>query len=241
MSLPMDASVMNLSSMALRSLVWACACSEWNKRAIRRIHHSLILGSTTAICSPSLPTSFSPSRNVSLFSSFLAVCPSSSVRVPHSEIVMSSSHYDLYYASYRVTHLLANLGWVDFDLGCSTILPSCSAASAKFPPAQAELGRQWNSQNASQPNPGSPGDGSPCTTITARTDGGRGRRGGRDGSVSGQVCLCSVSSVQVAAAAAAALCSLRRKLRLIHRRKLRLIYRSGSEQATCASGNQFAR
>ena len=49
---------MNLSSMALRSLVWACACSEWNKRAIRRIHHSLILGSTTAICSPSLPTSF---------------------------------------------------------------------------------------------------------------------------------------------------------------------------------------
>ena len=23
---------------------------------------------------------------------------------------------------YRVTHLLANLGWVDFDLGCSTIL-----------------------------------------------------------------------------------------------------------------------
>ena len=36
----------------------ARACSEWNKRAIRRIHHSLILGSTTAICSPSLPTSF---------------------------------------------------------------------------------------------------------------------------------------------------------------------------------------
>ena len=23
---------------------------------------------------------------------------------------------------YRVTHLVANLGWVDFDLGCSTIL-----------------------------------------------------------------------------------------------------------------------
>ena len=30
------------------------------------------------------------------------------------------------------------LGFVDFDLGCSTILPCCSAASAKFPPAQAE-------------------------------------------------------------------------------------------------------
>ena len=39
---------------------------------------------------------------------------------------------------YRVTHLHANQGWVDFDLGCSTILPSCSAAFAKFPPAQAE-------------------------------------------------------------------------------------------------------
>ena len=24
---------------------------------------------------------------------------------------------------YRVTHLVANLGWVDFELGCSTILP----------------------------------------------------------------------------------------------------------------------
>ena len=39
------------------------------------------------------------------------------------------------------THLLACLGWVDFDLGCSTILPSCSASSANFPSAQAQLGR----------------------------------------------------------------------------------------------------
>ena len=44
--------------------------------------------------------------------------------------------------TYRVTHLLANLGWVDFYLGCSTILPRCSATSAKFPPAQAESDRQ---------------------------------------------------------------------------------------------------
>ena len=36
---------------------------------------------------------------------------------------------------------------------CSTILPICPAASAKFPSAQAELGRQWNTQNSSQPNP----------------------------------------------------------------------------------------
>ena len=57
---------------------------------------------------------------------------------------------------YRVTHLLVNLGWVDFDLGCFTILPSCSASSANFPSAQAEPGRGWNSQNQSQPNRGSP-------------------------------------------------------------------------------------
>ena len=62
---------------------------------------------------------------------------------------------------YRVTHLLANLGWVDFDLECSTILPSCPASSAKFPPAQAESGRGWNSQ--SHTNQSSPGDASPCT------------------------------------------------------------------------------
>ena len=27
-----------------------------------------------------------------------------------------------YVSVYRVRHLVANLGWVDFDLGCSTIL-----------------------------------------------------------------------------------------------------------------------
>ena len=31
--------------------------------------------------------------------------------------------------------------------------PSCPAASDKFPSAQAELGRQWNTLNSSQPNP----------------------------------------------------------------------------------------
>ena len=46
------------------------------------------------------------------------------------------------------------LGWVDLDLGCSTILPNYTAISAKFPSAQAEQGRQWIDQNHSQPNPG---------------------------------------------------------------------------------------
>ena len=63
---------------------------------------------------------------------------------------------------YMGTHLLANLGWVDFDLECSTILPSCSTSSANFPSAQAEPGRGWNSPNQSQPNPAIRPDGPPC-------------------------------------------------------------------------------
>ena len=55
---------------------------------------------------------------------------------------------------YRVRHLLANLGWVDFDMGCSTILPTCSATSASFLSARIEQGRGRNSTNQSQPNPG---------------------------------------------------------------------------------------
>ena len=43
------------------------------------------------------------------------------------------------------------LSWIWF--GCSIILPSCLAASAKFPLAQSESGRQWSTQNPSQPNP----------------------------------------------------------------------------------------
>ena len=54
---------------------------------------------------------------------------------------------------YRASHVLVDLGWVDFDLGDSTILPICLATSAKFPSAQADLGRKWNSQNPTQPNP----------------------------------------------------------------------------------------
>ena len=42
-------------------------------------------------------------------------------------------------------------------------MPSCPATSAKFQSAQAELGRQWNTQNPSQPNPGIlRADESPC-------------------------------------------------------------------------------
>ena len=54
--------------------------------------------------------------------------------------------------TYRVSHLVIDLGLVDLEIECSTILPTCQATSAKFPPAEAELDRQWNNQNLSQPN-----------------------------------------------------------------------------------------
>ena len=39
-------------------------------------------------------------------------------------------------------------GWVDFDLWCSTILPSSSAVSANFPSGRAEPGRGWSLSTA---------------------------------------------------------------------------------------------
>ena len=41
---------------------------------------------------------------------------------------------------YRVAKLPAYLGWIDFNLGCSIILPTCSATYANFPSAQAHEG-----------------------------------------------------------------------------------------------------
>ena len=49
------------------------------------------------------------------------------------------------------SELRHGIGWLWFL--CSTILPSCPAAPAKFPSAQAESGRQWNIRNSSQQNP----------------------------------------------------------------------------------------
>ena len=57
---------------------------------------------------------------------------------------------------YRVAHLLANLGCVDFDFGCSTfclVLPGLMGLWQKWLSSWA---RWWNISNQSQPNPGSP-------------------------------------------------------------------------------------
>ena len=84
---------------------------------------------------------------------------------------------------YSVNHHLtdADLGCADFDLKFPYILTSCSAHSAKMTSAQAESGREWNSQNLGNPNSGPRADGSPCTdfiiwsslSITFRKGGGR--------------------------------------------------------------------
>ena len=42
---------------------------------------------------------------------------------------------------YRVSHLLVDLGWVDFDLGVPLSCPAAQPLLPKFPSAQAELGR----------------------------------------------------------------------------------------------------
>ena len=53
-------------------------------------------------------------------------------------------------------NLLADLGWVDLDLGCSiTLLGQQIAAAAALQPG--------NFSDLSQPNPGPRGDGPPCT------------------------------------------------------------------------------
>ena len=63
---------------------------------------------------------------------------------------------------YRVTLVVADLGWVDFDLDVQTSCPVAQPILPKFLSAQAELGIQWNEQNHSQPNPGPRPLESPC-------------------------------------------------------------------------------
>ena len=57
--------------------------------------------------------------------------PPATTPLPHSETFQSSitaTRFVHYFFKHRVTHLLANLGWVD--------LPSCSARSANFSPGR---------------------------------------------------------------------------------------------------------
>ena len=68
--------------------------------------------------------------------------------------------YNIPIKTYRVTHLLANLGLVDFDFGCSTL-----CLMGNWQNWLSTWARWWNIPNQSQPNPGSPGDGPPCIST----------------------------------------------------------------------------
>ena len=76
-------------------------------------------------------------------------------RLSLEKLLYPTSNIYTWIILYRVTHLVANLGWVDYDLGCSTILLGQKVATVAAT-------SQGNSPNLSQPNPGSPPDGSPC-------------------------------------------------------------------------------
>ena len=59
-------------------------------------------------------------------------------------------------------YLLAHLGWVDFDFGCSTLCLILPGLMGNFQNWLSSWARWWNIPNQSQLNPGSPGDMSPC-------------------------------------------------------------------------------
>ena len=63
---------------------------------------------------------------------------------------------------YRVTHLLSNLGCVDFDLGCSTILPS------PFCQIPTSLSRIWQTMEQSKSKSTQPGDWSPVSSLSIK-------------------------------------------------------------------------
>ena len=73
---------------------------------------------------------------------------------------------------YKATHLLANLGWVDFDFGFPTLCLVLPGLMRNWQNWLSSWARWWNIPNQSQPNRGSPGDVSPCNEVPHRvTDG----------------------------------------------------------------------
>ena len=72
-------------------------------------------------------------------------------------------------SDYRVTHLLANLGWVDLDFDCSTVCPILLGLVWIWQKRLSTWARWWNIPNQSQPNPGLLGDGSLCRQFIKYT------------------------------------------------------------------------
>ena len=63
----------------------------------------------------------------------------------------------------------ANLGWVDFHFGCSTLCLVLPGLMGNWQIWLSIRARWWNLPNQSQPNPGSPGDVSPRTLTKIPT------------------------------------------------------------------------
>ena len=69
---------------------------------------------------------------------------------------------------YRVTHLLANMGWVGLDFGCSTLCLVLPGLMGYWQNWLSSWARCLNIPNQSQPNPDLPGDVSPCSSLIYR-------------------------------------------------------------------------
>ena len=70
-------------------------------------------------------------------------------------------------ALYRVAHLLANLGWVDFDFGCSTLCLVLLGLMGNWQKWLSSWARCWNIIDQSHPNQTIPADGPPCIVKLA--------------------------------------------------------------------------
>ena len=75
-------------------------------------------------------------------------------------VTFSVVHYN-----YRMTHLLAILGWVDFNFGSSTLCLVLPGLMGNWQNWLSSWARGWIIPNQSQPNRGSPGDVSPCNEV----------------------------------------------------------------------------
>ena len=71
------------------------------------------------------------------------------------------------YFLYREVHLLANLGWDDFDFVCSTLCPVPPGLMGNWQNWLSIWARWWNISNQSQLNRGSPG--APCIVCYVLT------------------------------------------------------------------------
>ena len=67
--------------------------------------------------------------------------------------IFGSEERNLEINLYTVNHLVVHLRLVEFDFDDPPSCPAAQPLLPNCPSVQAELGRQWNTENSSQPNP----------------------------------------------------------------------------------------